>query len=68
MLKIIGVFLIVTLLIPAFVALEAFIIMVVSGAVGHVFEEDAFFISFWQAVVVGIALSVVGGFFRGSSK
>lgn len=41
----------------------AFIIMLLSGAIGHAFDAPSFFINFWQATLVVIALAVVGSFF-----
>lgn len=44
--------------------LNAWVVMLISGAIGHVFEAPAFFISFGQAVIVTVVLSIVGGFFK----
>jgi hypothetical protein len=48
------------------VCLNAWIIMVLWGALGSIFEFGT--IGFGTAVLVGIALSVVGGFFRSATS
>lgn len=54
-------------LIAGAIFLEAFIIMVVWGAIAGQFE-GAPTIGLWMAMVVGVALSLVGGIFGGSSR
>jgi hypothetical protein len=47
--------------------LSGYVLMVLLGALGHIFGAEWLFISFWQAVIVGIALSVLAGYFKQSS-
>lgn len=61
-------FVLVLVLIPPLVGISALIIMLVSGAIGHAFSADAFFISFWQSVWVSIGLTVLGSFFKNTTK
>lgn len=46
-------------------ALGNFIFMVVLGALGHIFNVEWLYLSFWQTAIVSVALSIVGGFFKG---
>lgn len=53
------------LLIPAFIALGVWILMLVLGAVGHVFDWPTLYnLGFWEVAIVYLALWAIGGFFR----
>lgn len=58
------VFLIFLLLIAACALVSGYVLMILMGALGHIFGVEWMFISFWEAVVVGIALSVIAGYFK----
>lgn len=45
-------------------ALNALVVMVVAGALSGIFSVEALNLSFKDSVVVSLALSVVGSFFR----
>lgn len=50
------------------VALSAWGLMALSGALGHAFEQGKLFISYGQAFLVTLALMFIGNFFSKGSK
>lgn len=68
LLAIVGLALLVAAFIFASFAFSGWLLMLVFGALGHAFGVEAFFISFWQSVLLVAALSLVGSFFRGTSS
>ena len=63
-LQVIGIVMGVVLSLVLLLALQGWIVMVVFGAVASIFGWST--ISFAQGVVVGVALSILGSFFRKS--
>ena len=54
-------------LVAIFAAIYAFttwVVMLLSGALGHIFEKSILFLSFPEAALVALALTVIGSFFR----
>lgn len=55
------------LLVLVAIGIGPFLLMVLIGAAGHIFNQPALFISFWQAVIIYLLLWLLGSFFRGGS-
>lgn len=66
--KYIGVALGVAALAAMFVALEAWLIMLVAGALHHEVHEGIPAIGFTASIWVAVALTIVGGFFKSSGS
>lgn len=45
-------------------AFQTWMVMLASGALGHVFGISSLFISLWQSLIVTVALNVIGSFFK----
>lgn len=52
--------------IVALVAAKSYVVMLLAGAVGHIFDAPVLFLGYWQAVVVVLALAALGSFITGS--
>lgn len=52
-------------LIPAGLALSALLVMLIAGALGHAFNVDQLYISYWQSLIVALALGVLRFALRG---
>lgn len=47
---------------------SGWVLMLLSGAVGHAFSAPAFFISYGQSVLIAVVLGFIGSFFKGSKS
>lgn len=51
------------LVVAAVLLLGGFVVMILSGAIGHAFHKPGFFINFGQAFLINLALTIIGGYF-----
>lgn len=48
--------------------ISAFVVMLISGGLAHVYNTDKLLISYGESFVVSLALIVIGAFFGGGRK
>lgn len=44
------------------------VFMIVLGGLSHIFEAPKLALSFWETLLLSVGLSIVGGFFKSTSK
>jgi hypothetical protein len=65
--QVVGIIIAAVILIAAIVLIDAWLVMLLWGALAHIFGWSTF-LSFGESVIVTMALSLLGGFFKTSRQ